>query len=403
MGPHVNHSITSDDHSTWDWITPICMAILVIGGVFFIYSAQLNSGYSSWKMQIVWIFLGSGVYLTVSLLDYDIFMKLGHWLYVITIVLLLVVISPLGEEREGAQRWINLGVASFQPSEVAKISVMVIVSSILARSEIGRVKESLTALVKVALVVAVPMLLILLQPDLGSSLVLIPMVLGLLFVSNLSMQFFVGVFLCCFLTVSVVVFDVIRYSNFLDDNNLTPTSDLGVYEEHSILPFHDYQRNRILTFIMPDKGDPKGIGWNLNQSLISVGSGGMFGKGLTEGTQAKLGYLPRPVAHNDFIFSVIAEEKGFIGSMSVLGLSGILLLNGIRIASKARDRFGMLLAVGVTIIFTIHIFINIGMTIGLMPITGLPLPFLSYGGSFLLTCCILQGIVQSVYRHRKQF
>lgn len=378
------------------------MALLVVGGVFFIYSAQLNSGYSSWKMQIVWIVLGTGVYFAVSFIDYDIFMKFGHWLYIITILLLLFVIF-FGEEREGAKRWINLGVASFQPSEVAKLSVMVMVSSILARSEIGRVKESLTVLVKVALVFAVPMILILSQPDLGSSLVLIPMVLGLLFVSNLSMQFFAGVFLCCFLTVSVVVFDVIRYSNFLDDNNLTPTSDLGVYEEHSFLPFHDYQRNRILTFIMPDKGDPKGIGWNLNQSLISVGSGGMFGKGLTEGTQAKLGYLPRPVAHNDFIFSVIAEEKGFIGSMSVLGLSGILLLNGIRIASKARDRFGMLLAVGVTIIFTIHIFINIGMTIGLMPITGLPLPFLSYGGSFLLTCCILQGIVQSVYRHRKQF
>jgi rod shape determining protein RodA len=379
------------------------MLLLAVGGVFFIYSAQLNSPMSQWKMQIVWIFVGTVVYLAVSFVDYDIFMKYGHWLYVLTIVLLLAVFA-VGVERDGATRWINFGLFSFQPSEVAKISVMVIVSSILARSEIGKIKESLTALAKVALVVLIPMVLILRQPDLGSSLVLIPMVLGLLYVSNLSMRFFTIVFLSCVLFVGIIMSDVFRYHNYLETNNYSPTSNLGVYQEHSYLPYlKDYQRNRILTFLMPDKVDPKGSGWNLNQSLISVGSGGFKGKGWTEGTQAKLGYLPRSVAHNDFIFSVLAEEKGFLGSITVLSLTGILLLNGVRIASKARDRFGMLLAVGVTTIFTIHAFINIGMTIGLMPITGLPLPFLSYGGSFLLSCCILQGIVQSVYRHRKAF
>jgi rod shape determining protein RodA len=248
------------------------------------------------------------------------------------------------------------------------------------------------------------MVFILAQPDLGTSLVLIPMVLGLLYVSNLSMRFFTTVFLGCVFVVGTVTWDVNRYANFLEENNYTPTSQLGAYEEHSYLPYlRDYQRNRILTFLMPEKVDPKGSGWNLNQSLISVGSGGLTGKGWTEGTQAKLGYLPRSVAHNDFIFSVLAEEKGFLGSLTVLSLTGILLLNGVRIASRARDRFGMFLAVGVTIIFTIHALVNIGMTIGMMPITGLPLPFLSYGGSFLLSCCILQGIVQSVYRHRKAF
>jgi rod shape determining protein RodA len=379
--------------------------LLAVSGVFFIYSAQLNSPYSQWKMQIVWIFVGTMVYLVVSFIDYDIFMKYGHWLYILTIGLLLVVLIPgIGVERDGARRWIDFGFFSFQPSEVAKISVMVIISSILARSEIGKIKESLTALAKVALVVIFPMGLVLAQPDLGSSLVLIPMVLGLLYVSNLSMRFFTTVFLTCVFMVGIIMVDVYRYYNFLETNNFTPTSNLGAYEEHSYLPYlRDYQRNRILTFMMPDKVDPKGSGWNLNQSLISVGSGGITGKGWTEGTQAKLGYLPRSVAHNDFIFSVLAEEKGFLGSITVLSLAGILLLNGVRIASKARDRFGMLLAVGVTIIFTIHTFINIGMTIGLMPITGLPLPFLSYGGSFLLSCCILQGIVQSVYRHRKAF
>ena len=128
-----------------------------------------------------------------------------------------------------------------------------------------------------------------------------------------------------------------------------------------------------------------------------------MGKGWKRGTQAKLGYLPQSVAHNDFIFSVLAEEKGFVGSTVVVGLYALLLANGIRIAGMARDRFGMLLAVGVSVIFAVHIFINIGMTIGLMPITGLPLPFLSYGGSFVLSCCFLQGLLQSVYRYRRDF
>ena len=156
-------------------------------------------------------------------------------------------------------------------------------------------------------------------------------------------------------------------------------------------------------YLAPDKIDPTGIAWNQRQSLISVGSGGLMGKGWTEGTQAQLGYLPRSVAHNDFIFSVIAEEKGFLGSLTVLGLFAVVLFNGIRIASHARDRLGLSLAVGVTVLFAVHVFVNIAMTIGLVPITGIPLPFISYGGSFVLSCCLLQGLVQSVWRFRKDF
>lgn len=203
--------------------------------------------------------------------------------------------------------------------------------------------------------------------------------------------------------VALVGVDIYRYNAWLEKNDYTPTSNLGQFEEHTWIPMRDYQRNRILSFVAPGKVDPLGTGWNLSQSLISVGSGGLTGKGWQEGTQAKLGYLPRAVAHNDFIFSVIAEEKGFLGSSFVIALFGVILCNGIRVAGLARDRFGTLLALGVTMIFSVHILVNIGMTIGLMPITGLPLPFLSYGGSFLLSCCLLQGLVQSVYRHRKDF
>ncbi|MEM9026307.1 MAG: FtsW/RodA/SpoVE family cell cycle protein, partial [Verrucomicrobiota bacterium] len=131
--------------------------------------------------------------------------------------------------------------------------------------------------------------------------------------------------------------------------------------------------------------------------------GGLFGKGWLEGTQAKLGYLPRSVAHNDFIFSVIGEEAGFLGGLGILALFGILIANGFRVASIARDHFGMLLCVGVSVLFLVHLFINVGMTVGLAPITGLPLPFLSYGGSFVLSCCVLQGVIQSVYRHRRDY
>jgi rod shape determining protein RodA len=247
------------------------------------------------------------------------------------------------------------------------------------------------------------MLLILLQPDLKSAIVLPPMVFSMLYVSKLSARFFaaaVGAFL---LIVGLVTWDTVRYENFMESHGYSYMADRGKYESQTWVPLHDYQRNRIISFVSPDKIDPMGIGWNQRQSLISVGSGGLTGKGWTEGTQAQLGYLPRSVAHNDFIFSVIAEEKGFLGSLTVLGLFGIVLFNGIRIAGLARDRFGTLLAIGVTVLFAVHVFVNIAMTIGLVPITGIPLPFISYGGSFVLSCCLLQGLVQSVYRFRKDF
>jgi rod shape determining protein RodA len=229
------------------------------------------------------------------------------------------------------------------------------------------------------------------------------MVFSMLYVSKLSTRFFAAALAAFLVTVGLVAWDTLSYKNFMEEHGYSFMSDKGNYEAHSLIPLHDYQRNRIISFVWPDKVDPMGVGWNQRQSLISVGSGGLVGKGWTEGTQAQLGYLPRSVAHNDFIFSVIAEEKGFLGSLTVLGLFGLVLFNGIRIAGIARDRYGTLLALGVTVLFAVHVFVNIAMTIGLVPITGIPLPFISYGGSFVLSCCLLQGLVQSVYRFRKDF
>ena len=388
----------------WDLLTPIAMAGLGAFGVAFIYSAQLPVLGRGWIAQIIWLLLGACVYVAVSLIDYQFWLGVAHWIYAACLVpLFLVLIPGIGTEVYGSRRWIHIGPASFEPSETAMISVLLITASLLVRSEIGTVKQSLGILGKLALAVGVPMLLILREPDLKSAIVLPPMVFSMRYVSRLSGRFFAGALAAFLMVTGVVAWDTARYMNFMEANGYSFQNDRGLYEKHSWVPLHDYQRNRILSFVDPDKIDPMGIGWNQRQSLISVGSGGFAGKGWTEGTQARLGYLPRAVAHNDFIFSVIAEEKGFLGSITVLSLFGLLLFNGIRIAGLSKDRFGTLLALGVTVLFMVHVFVNIAMTIGLVPITGIPLPFISYGGSFVLSCCLLQGLVQSVYRFRKDF
>ena len=390
----------------WDLWTPVALGLLSLIGVAFIYSAQYSTPLNNWLSQLVWLTAGAGVYFAVSLLDYRIWLSVWHWFYLACLGLLVLVLLPgIGDARYGAQRWLDFGFFTLQPSEPAKVAVLFATASILIRAKLGSIRQSLGTLGKLALAAGVPMLLILLQPDLKSAIVLPPMVFSMLYVSRLSTRFFAGALGAFLVLVSIIAWDTVGYVDYMKANKLDFMRDKGRYEATSWVPFKDYQRNRILTFAAPDIIDPSGMNdaWNLNQSLISVGSGGLAGKGWTEGTQAQLGYLPRAVAHNDFIFSVIAEEKGFLGSLTVLGLFGIVLINGIRIAGLARDRFGTLLAVGVTVLFAVHVFVNIAMTIGLVPITGIPLPFISYGGSFVLSCCLLQGLVQSVYRFRKDF
>jgi rod shape determining protein RodA len=390
----------------FNWVMPACLLLLSTIGVFFIYSAQYATDQHQWMMQLAWMGMGAVIYLGTSLLDYRLWLKYAHWVYLMAIAFLLLVLIPgLGTTHGmGARRWLDIpGLGAFQPSELGKIAVLFATASILTGSKLGTVKDSLQVLIKLALAVGIPMLLIIAEPDLGSALVIAPMVFAMLYVSNLSMRFFAGALGVFALLVGIVALDVWQYAGFIEKNNLSYSRDRGTYEQHSWLPLKDYQRNRVLAFAMPDKVDPMGIGWNSRQSLISVGSGGLTGKGWTEGTQAKLGYLPRAVAHNDFIFSVIAEERGFLGSITVIGLFGVVLWNGLRIAGMARDRFGALLALGVTVLMTVHVFVNIAMTIGIVPVKGIPLPFISYGGTFVLSCCFLQGLVQSVYRFRRDF
>lgn len=394
-----------------DLINPLCIFILCLVGTLFIFSAQYNHvGGGDWKKQIFWFAIGGSIYAFVSSINYKIFLQYAHYIYLIGIIGLLLTMeaSPMSVEMMGARRWVDVGITIVQPTEGAKIGTLIMVASILARSEIGSVRDSLWTLAKVASVFLLPMLLIFLQPDLGSSLVFPPMIFALLYVSRLSEKFFMSAFAIFAVALGLLIVDIYGYSQHLEEQRAASAeikTHLVNESYSSILPLHDYQRNRILTFVAPEVVDPTGTGasWNANQAKISAATGGLTGKGLFNGTQAQLGYLPQAVAHNDFIFSVIAEETGFLGSAFVVGLFCLMVTNGIRIAGLARDRFGMQLAIGVSILFLVHFFINIGMTIGITPITGLPLPFLSYGGSFVLSCFILQGLVQSVYRYRKDF
>lgn len=352
-------------------------------------------------MQIIWLVLGIIVYCLASIINYKIYLSYAHILYGLCIIILLLAWSPLGMKINGAQRWLNLGIFLVQVSDPAKIGTLVFASAILSRSRITNLRSSLKVVLKVMGVFFLPIVLIFLQPDLGSCLVFPPMLFALLYVSKLSKRFFVTTFGVFAILLGIIAWDIYGYAKFIQDN--PQSKHTGLYQEQALIPLKDYQRNRILTFVAPHIIDPKGIrdNWNLRQSLISIGTGGFWGKGHNNSTQAKLGYLPHSVAPTDFIFSVLAEETGFIGGFFVILLFAILIGNGIRIAAMARDRFGMYLAIGISIIFMVHIFINIGMTIGIMPITGIPLPFLSYGGSSILSCCLLQGLIQSIYRFRK--
>lgn len=385
-----------------DWLTPVCLLCLSAMSILFIRSAQVYTGGEQWKMQVIWCVLGFGIYLFFSLIDYHLWMRYAHFFYALAILALLMVF--FGGPVYGASRWIDFGVFKIQPSEIAKWSTLVMGASILARSKIGGMRESLSGIAKVAICFGCPMFLIFLQPDLGSTLVFPPIAFTLLYVARIPKKFFLSTFLLFVVLLCVLSWDVFRYYQHKSENPHSSNA-ITAYEETSLVPLKDYQRKRILTFIAPEIEDPHGIGanWNRIQALIAVATGGLTGKGLGEGMQAKLGYLPSAVAHNDFIFAVLAEESGLVGSSLALIAYAFVIFGCLKVASRASDRFGSMIAVGVSVLLMTHLFVNIGMTIGITPITGLPLPFLSYGGSFLVTCFLMLGVVQSVFRHRKVF
>jgi rod shape determining protein RodA len=358
-----------------DWLLFGAMMLMAAGSVAFIYSAAYRGPGMPmpdfYKKQLIWFGIGLALYVVIALVDYRLICQWSAvWYAGATGLLVLVLVA--GAKVYGARRWLGWGSFGIQPAEIAKLAVIVMVAYYLFHRTPESRRRWRTVWATLALV-AVPLVLIMLEPDLGSALVLMPICFGLMFVAGVRVKHLVVVML------------------------------LGVALAPAWwLHLKQYQKDRLTVFLNPSH-DPLGDGWNLNQSLIAVGSGGFRGKGYLQGTQNLLGYLPRTVAPNDFLFSVIAEEKGFIGSACVVGLYGVILSCGLRIAANARDRLGTLLAVGVVAMLFFHIFINVGMTIGLMPITGLPLPLLSYGGSFVLASMTALGLLQNIWIHRRVY
>ncbi len=388
---------------------PLLLAVLgLIGiGIAFIYSAsfanesvrELPLFKQLYVKQMVWYSIGFGMAVVLCIFDYRTLARwslVGYWIS----ILLLIAVMLFGTERFGAKRWILMGPFQLQPSEFAKIAFILMMANFLSRpkEELRRGKIFFTALGMIAL----PFVLILKEPDLGSALVFFPVGLLMMFVAGVPLSY---------------LFKFVGGGGVLVALILVEVLFVPIDSKFQLIRLENYQRHRLLTYFGKDLAPPnatpaerkqaqilqKNKSYNVDQALISVGSGGLTGKGWREGTQYSLGFLPRAVAHNDFIFSVIAEEKGFVGSVMVLTLYTIVLFSGIKIASQARDRLGKILAVGVVALLFSHIFINIGMNIRLMPVTGIPLPLLSYGGSSVLCSLIAIGILQNVHMYRRAY
>jgi rod shape determining protein RodA len=356
----------------FDWTLLGIVLILAGVGILNLYSATSNgevSGSPVYLRQLFWLLIGLAVMIAVAFTEYRFYSDFAYVAHGLTLFLLLTVLA-FGSAASGAQRWIKIGTLSFQPSEFVKISFILALAKFFQRPP-SREGYALKNLVFPFLLLLLPMALILKQPNLGTAIILVLVFLSILF------------------------FVKIRWSSllilFLVGTSLVPVLWSFLKE---------YQKRRIMTFFNPNM-DPLGAGYHLIQSKIAVGSGGIFGKGFMSGTQCKLGFLPEQ--HTDFIFSALGEEWGLMGSLLILGLYFILILLGLRIAVQSKDRFSAILSFGVVAMFFWHIFINIGMVLGIMPVVGIPLPLLSYGGSFLVSTLMGVGLLLNVSMRRYLF
>lgn len=332
-----------------------------------IYSSTLSKSSAFFKKEIIWFFIASFVFLVTSFIDYRKYQKYNIAIYFFNIMILLSVLA-IGTTRLGAKRWIDLGPISLQPSEFSKILLIFTFSSFLLKYYDNKIIGFKALGITFAHVFPV-FILIAIEPDLGTSLVIILIYGVLIFLNELDIKVILT------MIISFIIFIPFSYRFLLKD----------------------YQKTRIITFLNPES-DALGSGWNITQSKIAIGSGQLFGKGFLNNTQGKLRYLPE--SHTDFIGSVFLEERGFIGGVILLILYLCLLFQILGIADKASDKFGKYICYGITTIFFFHIFVNMGMIMGIMPVTGLPLLIMSYGGTSLVFSFFMLGVVQSVRIHK---
>ena len=352
-----------------DWtLLGTTLALMAFGGVM-IYSATQNTGdpMGFVKVRVLHALFGLTLLAVAAAVDYQAIAR--AWRPVLGgAMFLLVIVMLVGITTMGSQRWIPLGpLGGFQPSELAKLALIIA----LARNlEAHPDLDSWRTVIPVLLIAAVPVGLIVEQPDLGTAMVLVAITAAMLFAAGAPRRIMMA---------------------------LGGATLAGVPVLWQML--HDYQRRRLIVFIDPGV-DPQGAGYALIQSKIAMGSGQMFGKGLLHGTQNLLNFIPEQ--HTDFIFTVVGEELGFLGAMTVLALFAIWLWRGMTIVYLAKDRLGMLMAVGIVSMIAFHVVVNIGMTVGLMPITGIPLPFISHGGSALVVMVMATGVLLGIGMRRKK-
>lgn len=345
------------------------MLLLSLLGIFMIFSTSVGEGQKTTFVdrQIIYLIVAVLIYFTVSLINYKIFLNNSHWLYLATI-LLLVITFILGLETRGSTRWIDLGLINLQASEIAKPVLVLFFSIFLVKNTPSNFKNLFFSF----LLMALPTFLIFKQPDLGSAMVIFFFWFGLVYVSGLRLTHL--------------------FASILIGITVLPLS-------FSLLK--QYQKDRLLTFLNPN-ADPLGAGYNVVQSIIAVGSGQLFGRGFGRGTQSHLNFLPEQ--KTDFIFATTAEELGFFGIFLLLILFSILIVRIFNIATLAEKKEATLICYGAAFIILVQLFINAGMNMGLLPITGITLPFVSFGGSSLISMAILLGLVNSVYiKRKKQF
>ncbi|HWQ60773.1 MAG TPA: rod shape-determining protein RodA, partial [Negativicutes bacterium] len=322
-----------------------------------------------WYVQRQGLFSLANLVVIFVLLHFD-YKSLGKYaniLYGVNLVMLLAVMF-VGQSALGAQRWIQIGPINLQPSEFSKLIMIISLAHLLEKRQ-GRL-DTFKDLIPIFAFVGVPFLLVLKQPDLGTSLVFLAILFGMLFIAGIRTKHLIGIFAGGLALMPI-------FWHFLKD----------------------YQKMRLTVFLDPNV-DPLGSGYHIIQSKIAIGSGMLFGKGLFAGTQSQLNFLPEN--HTDFIFAVIGEELGFAGSVIILALYFILLYRGVKIAGEARDNFGMLLATGIASMLAFHVLVNVGMTAGIMPVTGIPLPLMSYGVSSLSTNMVSIGILLNIYMRRQK-
>jgi len=359
----------------FDWLILLSLLVIVAMGLVSLYSAlhpqiRAEPTDNAFVRQIVWLGCGLVVLFFALLFDYQQLKVVSPWIYFATLAFLVVVLI-FGKEVNGAKRWLDLGFFHFQPSEIMKTVIVIQLATYLSRQEISPYPR-LGELGVPLLMIFAPVVLILMGPDLGTA-------------------------LCVLAIASTVIFFMgIRWQYVLTFGAGALVSLWPLWE----YVLKEYQKNRILIFLRPDL-DPLGAGYHIRQSKIAIGSGMFWGKGFLEGTQNKLHFLPEK--HTDFIFSVWAEEWGFAGTLALLLAFILMVLLCLQVARRSKDRFGALLVVGMTALILWQMLINIGMVIGLLPVVGITLPFVSYGGSSLISLCFAVGIVENVSMRRYVF